>query len=580
MTTIGTSEWPKEALELQRCSLKVKDFKCFRDQLFGPQGCDVIKPINIIIGKNNSGKTAFLESIQFAFEREKQTTSRAAYHGQVVLRRELTGESISSLQNVRHYQETIQIGSQLQQFSPANHGNRFVGKSLQYVLSETGIEFDDPAPSDDPFQLRKMRILGDSLKSCEIGAIKDWRVLSVKSDRDVSPESKQGSTESIIDSNGTGLTRIFQSLMLRSENNREDLIENVVVPALNEILGPDNKYERILVRENDGIWEIYLDEKSKGQVPLSSTGSGIKTILLVLAKLLVLPEILGADARHRFIFMFEELENNLHPSTLRKLFRYIARYSNQFKCHFFITTHSHIVIDMFSCDDNAQILHVVHDGISSKIRTIGTRGDGSNVLNDLDVRASELLQTNVVVWVEGPTDAMYFERWVDLHSNNTLRHGIDYQCVCYGGSVGSHITFDSETADKLVEATKICRHSIYIADSNRNDNASRIEKEMQRIRNEVMDAGGYGWITEGREIENYLPLSLLMEVGVPKSGEFNKYSDIYEVIRIAKKNKQQMRKVNLANRIVPKLTTENMYLYDLKEHLIEICERIKTWNGK
>jgi len=46
---------------LEEISIKCKHFKCFGDK---PQGFDEIKPINIIIGRNNSGKSTLLDSIQ------------------------------------------------------------------------------------------------------------------------------------------------------------------------------------------------------------------------------------------------------------------------------------------------------------------------------------------------------------------------------------------------------------------------------------------------------------------------------------------------------------------------------------
>jgi len=44
-------------------SLKVKHFKCFGDP---EQGFDDIKPLNLIIGRNNSGKSSLLELIDYA----------------------------------------------------------------------------------------------------------------------------------------------------------------------------------------------------------------------------------------------------------------------------------------------------------------------------------------------------------------------------------------------------------------------------------------------------------------------------------------------------------------------------------
>lgn len=45
-------------------SIKIKNYKCFMADN-GYQGFDDIKPINIIIGKNNSGESKLLEALRY-----------------------------------------------------------------------------------------------------------------------------------------------------------------------------------------------------------------------------------------------------------------------------------------------------------------------------------------------------------------------------------------------------------------------------------------------------------------------------------------------------------------------------------
>ena len=44
-------------------SIKVANYKCFGAE---PQGFNYIMPINIIIGRNNSGKSSLLDTIKYA----------------------------------------------------------------------------------------------------------------------------------------------------------------------------------------------------------------------------------------------------------------------------------------------------------------------------------------------------------------------------------------------------------------------------------------------------------------------------------------------------------------------------------
>ena len=579
--TSNSDNWSKEAKALQGCSLKVRDHQCFKHDA---QGMECIKPINVIVGRNNSGKSAFIEAILHLFESD--VSSSRAFKGAFQVGRKIDTEGIARLQNA---QRSVQIHNQHEHFNPASIGRHLVGKTI--VTEKRGreiffLEFKDVDDNGDRAYRLKLNYVGRELQSFPFESFSKWKVLCVRSDREVTPERKEESNKSdesnssLLAPNGRNLTRLFQSLMYREENNHLALIENTLVPALNEILKPDNSYERVLMRENHGLWEIHLDEKSKGPIPLSLTGSGIKTVLLVLANLLLIPEILSATIqRSQFVFAFEELENNLHPATLRRMFNFIRKYCLQYKCHFFITTHSHIVIDMFSSDENSQILHITHDGTCAKVATINSQTTGANVLDDLDVRASDILQTNVVVWVEGPTDAMFFERWVDIHSNGKLRRGVDYQCVFYGGSVVSHVSFDAENTDKLIDAVRICRHSIFIVDSNRSSSKGKLDEHAARIYAEVTKRG-MGWITIGREIENYIPKSVIAQVTGLDENTLSRYTDIYKAIKNKRGTSGETKKVPLAHKIVPLLTLDNIYVDDLQQILTEACDKITTWNKR
>jgi len=81
-------------------------------------------------------------------------------------------------------------------------------------------------------------------------------------------------------------------------------------------------------------WEIYLGEEGKGLVPLSASGSGLKTVILTLLNLLVRPDFEKKDIAN-YIFSFEELENNLHPSLQRNLFSFLLDYAQSKDCHIF-----------------------------------------------------------------------------------------------------------------------------------------------------------------------------------------------------------------------------------------------------
>ncbi len=309
--------------------------------------------------------------------------------------------------------------------------------------------------------------------------------------------------------NGSGVTNAIQRFQ-NDDTLDPDLINHTILNEINHIFGTDANYERIQARQRgDTNWQIWIEEPRKGRIPLSDTGSGFKTVLQVLVHIHLLPKIEETELP-KFIFGFEELENNLHPAIQRRLFRRLRQLATEKGCHFFITTHANVVIDLFSDDPEAQILHVTHNGESATVHRVETQAHGHNVLDDLDVRASDLLQTNVVVWVEGPSDRIYFNRWIELW-NDELVEGIHYQCLPMGGAVAAHFSFewsDDIVAD-MIQALRINKNVILLADSDRRKAEDEPKKYTRRMADEVEKVGGYAWITEGKEVENYIPIEAI-----------------------------------------------------------------------
>lgn len=51
----------------------------------------------------------------------------------------------------------------------------------------------------------------------------------------------------------------------------------------------------------------------------------------------------------------------------------------------------------------------------------------------MDVKASDILQSNGIIWVEGPSDRIYLKRWLELFTPNEYEEGKHYQFLYYGG---------------------------------------------------------------------------------------------------------------------------------------------------
>jgi hypothetical protein len=122
-------------------------------------------------------------------------------------------------------------------------------------------------------------------------------------------------------------------------------------------------------------------------------------------------------------------------------------------------------------------------------------------LHDLGYRPSDLLQTNSIIWVEGPSDRIYLQKWISI-AEPSLKEGIDYSIMFYGGRLLAHLSASEETIDEFIELLRLNRFSSIVIDSDKRTEQSQINETKQRLVREIEGNKGVAWVTSGREIEN------------------------------------------------------------------------------
>ena len=122
---------------------------------------------------------------------------------------------------------------------------------------------------------------------------------------------------------------------------------------------------------------------------------------------------------------------------------------------------------------------------------------------DLGVRASDILQSNAVIWVEGPSDRIYLNKWIELYSDGIIKENKHYQILFYGGRLLSHLSGRVEISNDLIQLFRANRHSIIMIDSDKKNKNSKINETKQRIKKSSKIWNSLCWVTKGKEIENY-----------------------------------------------------------------------------
>ncbi len=569
-------------------SIYFKGHLCFKKEW---AGFDTIKPINVIIGRNNSGKSHLLDFVKALCDGTPND------HGWQYRRSSVLDEE--SLRNEFLEKHT----SVLEGDDWSEHGQHFVDIPITWEVDANGNISNDVFPDD--FKLDSP--YGERSTNERLSRIRrvlqhvthqfnrrSFRILLAERDIKTEPQA----LNLTLRPNGNGATNIVQRFLLTA--NREfpgEVIKQELRDALNSIFGNDGQFSEIQVQHHDdensdgpqGHWEIYLGEDKKELIPLSKSGSGLKTILLVLLNLLVVPKIEKKN-NSEFVFAFEELENNLHPALLRRLFQYIEEYAINEKTHIFLTTHSSTALDFFGVSKNAQIIHVLHDGESARTTTVSAHFDRLGVISELGAKPSDLLQANGIIWAEGPSDQIYLNRWIDLYSKGRFQEGRDYQCAFYGGALLARTQFKApeQAETDLANLLWVNPNIIVVCDGDRTAKDSDLKNRVRRIQKEVKEIpDAHIWITSAKEIENYIPGSVLGEAldlsGLRDPEQYENFfprkkagSESYIEANLKKRN---VDKVDLAKASVPRMTNDIMAdRFDWKKQMKKIVVRIESWN--
>jgi putative ATP-dependent endonuclease of the OLD family len=403
----------------------------------------------------------------------------------------------------------------------------------------------------------------------------------LSAERDILPESPTGTLN--LTTTGIGATNLVQQIINRDVYD-SDLIEKVLLNELNKITNPDINFTRILVQQNEqGVWEIYFENGEDGRIPLSKMGSGIKTVLLVLILLFVKPVI---DNRNKgdYVFALEELENNLHPSLQRRLYYYLFEFARKNNCIFFFTTHSNIVIDLYNSLEETQIFHIGRTENKTIVKSIIKQVEFKKILDDLDVKASDILQSNGIIWVEGPSDRTYLNKWINLFDDKLIE-GYHYSIMFYGGRLLSNLSFDYDLINnELIPLLKLNTNSFVFMDRDGKSISTKLNDTKARIQKELGEESI--WITKGREIENYLTdntvskwLAINFLINDRFNGDVNtKLEDNISKLDANEKIKYNLNKNKYASEIVNYIEGEDINVLDLESNLNKLVKIIKKWN--
>jgi putative ATP-dependent endonuclease of the OLD family len=514
---------------------------------------DFGKRVSVFVGQNNIGKSRLIEALGKAFSTD--AAARLVTENGYLVSLSVDDAFIKYVQQFRsnnqlsekHYQRLVTAHKTL------------TTREIQFSLkrSEYGNVEASFADSNED-----CRVLTDFVKD-QLALHKWGSPVKIAAERDIRPAPSDYSAYS---PNGDSIT-FMTYFCLNDSKGDTKIIDVEMLKGLNSILAPNFHFTRIRCQDQgSGLWAISLESKTTPKLTLDALGSGIKTIfqaiMIVKGYLHVYlhSHIAGQNPPTQpSHYVFEEIENNLHPRVIKRLIDYLIDNINPSETRIVFSTHSPVVIDHLSSKHDAAIHHVYQSDNEVVCHVVQDYRALGAVIDDLGAKPSDLLQANFIVWVEGPTEMIVVPHWISKIAPE-LNLGSDYVIAIYGGRLLARFSANEPDDREVtkVDVARLNRNFAFAMDSDGivDGKAPTPGKQAILTAHESGEIEFPLWLTDGREIEDYYPIQSFSKVfGEPKNLEklaerdpswgFKKTVDVGWGLE-----NQDSKKIDLANALV------------------------------
>lgn len=355
--------------------------------------------LNVICGKNNSGKTSILE----AFMNESCFS----------IGRTIADDSEWAKKIFKEVAEGYT--------SPAPYYtipgfNNFIDEnaSNNYVLYEDKIpEFHSQLndSNSDAARISNNKVFEKLFDKSK----KNFKPLLVPAKRLVQSLTTV-QTDEQVQPDGTGLTNRLFHLKNQDISSPEYIIYKKILSSFEEIT---NHTYRIVTTGTNQI-EISFKNPKSDWARADSCGMGLSDVLVIICH--------AIDSEFNFI-LIEEPESHLHPELQKNLLTFIKKIRNK---QFLMSTHSSLFLNPFIAD------RIFFSHITDQV-IISDETHKSEILQNLGYSVTDNIVSDVIVLTEGPTDIPVLMRILQL--NNVLEK-FNIKFWPLGGDIMAQLNLD------------------------------------------------------------------------------------------------------------------------------------------
>ena len=410
--------------------IKIESYKSFEDS-----GEINFKPgINIIIGQNNSGKTALLEALSLTFMNKPHKSEGTSDNSDSSVEVTFT----ISADEFRDKQDTFNYYSVLLPY-PADGRVDFVREAFNKAI-DTGVNIKAKVsaggirPNSLDYGLYQQREIAKSIYFVDLTK-RDGNKYEAENQRQYDREPNQlfgwsdiqslikriyrfhaermtlsshaVGHKSILRPDASNLAEVLQVIHTKNPARFDRLMQYVseVIPSVKWVTAVTDEQSVIHIN----IWPIdRKTERADLAIELSEAGTGIGQILSILFV------VLNADQPSTIII--DEPQSFLHPGAAKKLMKIL----NSFPQHqYFISTHSPEVLTAAN-PSSITALEYEEGVTTARTLNLAQTGELKSILDDIGIGFSDVFFAEKILWVEGPTEAKAFPMILDPRNTNSF----------------------------------------------------------------------------------------------------------------------------------------------------------------